>query len=400
MIGISMRMSSHESNDFLPPDLGYLMNSGICEDGGSYIAPYSKTKRPDTPEDIRNGHTDYIYLGRDMKFSSPNADKTIIMYTKPGAAGDFTSILFLDIHVNTIKTKDFKELININGWILPPEKKPWHLEPAVVRYKQLSAKRYTIDFSEAKEEIKDSDMQYLSLCKDVEVLNLRKCNITDKGLADLGSLQKLKELNLRDTKITNAGLKYVSEVKDLEDLEIWSAEISDEGISNISCLKYLKRLKIPFATLSDKGMMTIIKNFSSLESLNIGEGVTDESLINIDKLQRLKELFISGDLNITDKSFLSFSRIPALKTLGIAKCSITNDGIICLQKLKNLQYLGVHSDNIDINGIINISNIDSLTSLTINGANITRNDLKPLAKLKKLTIIWFDGKELKPENIK
>jgi Leucine Rich repeat len=165
--------------------------------------------------------------------------------------------------------------------------------------------------------IADSDLEAISDCKNLvmldayltgitdnamdslvgvplEVLVVSQTQIGDEGLATIGKIKTLRRLELFDTKVTDAGLKHLANLP-LFRIDLSKTAVTDAGMEDIAKIKGLERLIVSNTTVSDVGLATIgkIHTLTELNVENAGE-ITDVGLQHLHELKSLKALFL-GD---------------------------------------------------------------------------------------------------------
>jgi prepilin-type processing-associated H-X9-DG protein len=379
-LGFAMRMFSQEYREKFPPDLAYLMEGGYCENGEIYMSPGATTKSPDTPDDIRNGQTDYIYLGYGLNESDPA--NTVVMHTKPGIFKNYVNVLFLDGHVEGVKTSDFLKTAKANNWIIPPPRKPWHLESPICRKAYISPPK-TVDLSDIKEKISDKDLEDLKKLPEIEILKLTKTSITDQGLVNLSALKNLKELHLNKTGINGTGFKYLTELSKLEKLNIVETKFLDENIIYLCQLKQLKWLACN-DEISDNGTKQITEGLKDLENFYSSAKTTDTGFSYISSLKNLKEFYPGKNDNITNKGIKYISTLPSLTRIGMSGVNLDDESLEYLGRISSLETIMLSSDKITNEGLKNLSGLNKLSYLCITSPNITEDGRKYLTGLSKL----------------
>ena len=112
--------------------------------------------------------------------------------------------------------------------------------------------------------VDDSYLQYVGSLKQLEFLNLTRCDeITDQGLEHISSLQQLESLSLLGCyEITDQGLKYISSLQRLKSLNVsYCGEITDQGLKHISSLQQLKSLNLKQCDkITNQGLVVLYKN--------------------------------------------------------------------------------------------------------------------------------------------
>jgi hypothetical protein len=177
--------------------------------------------------------------------------------------------------------------------------------------------------------------------------------------------------------VTDKGVARLSQVKSLEYLVLPDVGITDEGLVYVSHLEKLKHLWIISAryagpntlnkgAITDKGIAGLT-NCKMLEELNIGSiGITDAGLDHIAKLANLKRLFLFGCSNVTNKGLAKLITLKSLQNLSVNDANITIGGLSCLNQLPNLVTLSlqeVRQDDagLDISRLIKLENLSLYT---------------------------------------
>jgi prepilin-type processing-associated H-X9-DG protein len=119
-IGQAMLLYANDHRGNYPPDLGTLIKTEditaqvfICPSGDTKVPPGVNT--PDQIAQWVNDHSDYIYVGKGMTFST-SKPTDIILYEKPDAHhGDGMNMLYGDGHVEFQRMDMAKKLIDQQG---------------------------------------------------------------------------------------------------------------------------------------------------------------------------------------------------------------------------------------------------------------------------------------------
>lgn len=84
--------------------------------------------------------------------------------------------------------------------------------------------------------------------------------------------------------------------------------------------------------------------FKNLESLEVCGGlITDAGVKNIKDLKALKQLNLSQNVNLTDKTLELISGLTALVSLNVSNTRVSNAGLRHLKDLQNLRSLSLDS---------------------------------------------------------
>ena len=153
----------------------------------------------------------------------------------------------------------------------------------------------------------DLDIFMQSDASQITCLSLSGTQVTDEGLAKLGSLQRLDDLHLGRTKITGTGFANVT----------------------FTSLTRLNLYKCDMLTVD--GFKEIVK-CQNLEKLNLIESnIDNEFLQEIAKLDKLLTLWID-DTKVTNAGLSYLNGMTQLKSLSIRGTTITREGMLQLWK--------------------------------------------------------------------
>jgi Leucine-rich repeat (LRR) protein len=340
--------------------------------------------------------------------------------------------------------QDWKDFGTARGEVFVPEGKVLHL---ALEYGDYESFRYLPslgpnDLQELVmhyEHLSDKDLTNIKGLTGLESLDIGAgcigtCPLTGDGLVNLQGMKNLRSLSINFSNITDDKLIFLSKLKTLEKLQLHSnKKITGEGLVNLKDLMSLREL-VFWSTPINNDALKNIGRFSSLEVLNLeGTNVTDEGLVYISNLPKLKVLTIIGnntdaglsnlkeskhleDLvffspEITDKGLANLKDIPTLKKLSISTFKVTREGIEDLLKVKpNLEIsfsLSAADDEemakvkgrrctiiyagpkVTDAGLANLEGMNSLKELyLINNTRFTAAGLNYLKDLNKLE--WLD----------
>ena len=253
------------------------------------------------------------------------------------------------------------------------------------------------------ESITDDGLAHLAGHAGLEVLDLYNRKVTDRGVEHLKSLPSLRAVNLRkrdfDRKnppITDAATVHLKAIRSLEQVSLCADGVTDEGVMNLAQLPRLKHLELPMphhldpksylTPYTEKGIKELAR-VSSLEELFLaGPGVTDAAMAHIAQLVNLRSLNLFA-CPVTDEGLAKLAALRALEDLTMMGDSdVTIGGLNKLNCLDRLTHLRVHS--LSQNGaplqIENLSQLEYLMISTEKGSTFHDADLACLANLKRL----------------
>ncbi|MBN2181815.1 MAG: hypothetical protein JW715_07855 [Sedimentisphaerales bacterium] len=240
-------------------------------------------------------------------------------------------------------------------------------------------------------------------------------NITNAGIIHLTKLKFLTMLDIKNAKVTDKGLIHLAKIKTLENLTLPDIGITDAGVEHITQLQNLRYLWVAThssSPLTDKSLQ-YISTLKNLEELHTrGSGFSSEGTKHIAKLDKLRQLSISGSKRLTDDALAELSALKSLTYLGIGSGpSISISGLKSLNNLKNLKKLSLNDIYQDNSSAMDISGLTSLEDLTFKlhkqrkGRLLISDSFKDedwacLANLTELKTLQITGVGISNEGIK
>jgi len=199
-----------------------------------------------------------------------------------------------------------------------------------------------------------------STTSNLTLLDLRGSQrLTDRGLLQLTHtpLRSLEVVKLDNCHgITGRGLLAFSRSHRLHTLSLANCRrLTDEAVVNVSHLgTSLTALNLGGCRCLTDRSLEALSNLMELRKLDLSQCdlITDDGIENLDGLAHLDELSLGWCRLISDEGLETLAdqpnRAQALRTLRLARCSITDAGLKHLEKLENLEEL-------DLNGCVSIS---------------------------------------------
>ena len=140
--------------------------------------------------------------------------------------------------------------------------------------------------------ISDSTMSRIAKLTDLTHLNLNATHITDVGLREVTGLQKLTHLDLGFTSVTNSGLRTVSELPLVEYLNLTGTEITDEGLKHLCRMKRLRALHLDLCEVTADGIARL-ECLGKLEVLSlINVRLQNEDAEQIGRIKTLRYVYL------------------------------------------------------------------------------------------------------------
>jgi thiol-disulfide isomerase/thioredoxin/Leucine-rich repeat (LRR) protein len=230
---------------------------------------------------------------------------------------------------------------------------------------------------------------------DLDVLNCRRTDVTDEGLAHVGRLTGLLILDLESNRITDAGMKNLSGLTKLRFVELGAFHVNREGfgvgdetLKVLAGLPALETIRLRDTKVTGAGLAALAA-LKSLGHLNLsGTRIGDAGLANLKQLPSLVSLGLgvyNTGADITDEGLKTIGEIVNLKSLDLAGNKITDAGLIHLRNLTRLENLGLDNTGITEAGLANLEPLQALEDLRLyTGHRVTDVGAAHLAKLKSL----------------
>jgi hypothetical protein len=105
----------------------------------------------------------------------------------------------------------------------------------------------------------DAGCEWIAGLKNLRVLNLHACGITDEGLKQLAQLKQLERLDVGYShgRITDAGTAALTTLRNLQDLNIYNSGITDRTLQDtLGRLPKLRRVEITGTAVTDAALET------------------------------------------------------------------------------------------------------------------------------------------------
>ena len=196
-----------------------------------------------------------------------------------------------------------------------------------------------LDLSHTK--ITGDGLRHLSKLTKLDELNLSNISMDDSGLANIGALKKLKRLDLSNTQITDAGLPTLSNFPFLGDLNLSETQVSDRGIENLLALHELRKLTLSTTNVTDHAL-GVIAQMKSVDAINLdGTAVTGQGVAKAFEKNDLSRINL-GNCRVYDADITKIVHsMPRLKNIGLAHTEVTDRSLKELAKLNRLEVLEI-----------------------------------------------------------
>jgi Leucine-rich repeat (LRR) protein len=264
----------------------------------------------------------------------------------------------------------------------------------------------------AAEFITDAAMAFLRGNRQLKTLNLRGTDVTDTSLAYVAELSHLKALDISFTQITDVGLEHLASLAQLEELNLGGNKISGASLHVLKLLPKLRKLSFYGIQRRNAGWcwapvvtdleLETISLLSGLEDLNIGAGVAlgAPRPADLGPADGEAECRIAGGMRVTDLGLARLSKLEKLRQLDVSGSAITSSGLKTLANLRDLRRLSLWNvKGIDDSAAPYLEALGNLTSLDLSNTAIGDETLARLAKLSDLRHLYVSETKVTEEGI-
>jgi len=233
----------------------------------------------------------------------------------------------------------------------------------------------------------------LSALKDLQVLEMTDCRVTDADLAAIGAVTSLREFavvsiaDLASVAVTDAGLAHLARLNRLEQLVVTGQPITDAGLAQLAGLTNLKVVGFPRTKVSGTGLTHLSKSASLKEVRELGPA-TDAGVAALSQFRHLTYVDLGDAFNVTDAGLKNLAGLAHLEKLIVHNSKLTDGGLKELTTHRRLRGLGADGTGVTDAGLVHLKEFPHLESLGIGTPAITDTGLKTLAEIK--TLKWLN----------
>jgi hypothetical protein len=230
---------------------------------------------------------------------------------------------------------------------------------------------------------------------DLTKLTLHGNKLTSKCLDPVLGLKKLKFLWLDGPRISRRDFGVLGELPALEELILSGMLLAGGEFNGLARLTKLKSLSIRNQGQLRPEDLSFLPD--SLEALEISNcvGITDDVIVRLTKLPKLKSLTLRSLLGLTDQSMETLTSHTHLDSLTLADLPITAKASQSIGKMTKLKRLAMHYVKIDRTLLHQVANFPRLEELSLSSEGTAgRADalqLKKARQLKKISLYFSNG---------
>ncbi len=209
--------------------------------------------------------------------------------------------------------------------------------------------------------ITDEELKILTEIKTLRSINLgRGCEVSDRGMAIIGTLPLLEELTIRRGIITDAGLAHLKPLTHLKTLSLSECMwFTDAGLAHLEGLIKLEHLELSNGRFTDAGMVHLspLQQLTYL-SLNKAE-LSHVGLSHLRPLKQLKRMFFVG-MPYDDAGLEHVGQLLLLYLSSLLAMRLPIPDLNISKNLTNLEHLNIRSTGITGAGMVHLAGMQSL----------------------------------------
>ena len=187
---------------------------------------------------------------------------------------------------------------------------------------------------DSEDAIADRLVAKISHLKNLRIVRLGRCDVSDVGVKALQGLPQLKKLDISYSLVTRKSMPVIGHLTNLEDLTMNSVDLRRSDFSYIARLPKLSVLCLRGAQVSD-AMVIALKSSKSLENIDLSNNsaITDAALPALALLPNLKAVCLAG----TSVNLPSLTKLSRVKRVVLSDRDLKGASLVALQKtLPNL----------------------------------------------------------------
>ena len=197
----------------------------------------------------------------------------------------------------------------------------------------------------------------------------------------------LRALRLDNTEVDDAELeRIIRQNPELVELTLGGTQVTDEGLIHLTQLPRLRVLRLSRTAITDAGMSVLAK-CETLESIDVSQTqVGDQGVWELRALPRLRILNLF-QTRVTDRGLASFQdaehrSAARIERLNLDRCLITDDGIAKLASLPNLSWLHLGVTAITDTALAELAKFESLTEVIVTRTETTLEGVEQLRRAR------------------
>lgn len=182
---------------------------------------------------------------------------------------------------------------------------------------------------DSEDAIADQLVSKISHLKNLRIVRMGRCDVSDIGIKSLQGLPQLKILDISYTLVTSKSMPVIGRLTNLKDLTMNSVDLRQSDFSYIARLPKLSVLYLRGAQVSD-AMVMALKSSKSLENIDLSNNraITDAALPALAVMPNLKAVCLAG----TSVNLQSLTKLARIKRVVLSSRDLKGTRLEDLQK--------------------------------------------------------------------
>lgn len=276
--------------------------------------------------------------------------------------------------------------------------------------------RVVVDYNP---DLKGDDLENLSGLRNLDSVTMRgSAGLTDAGFKYIEDLTSLTEIDFASSpNLSDAGCAYLTKLKNLKVVFLYNCPLSDRGLHALRFAENMELLCLHNTQVSEEAIIEFVTSHKKLASMGFdGTAFGNRALAKIASCRRLQKLDVNRT-HVTDEGLRHLVGQDSLWWLGIGGTRVSREGLSAafrglpklrilllrglpwfsgadietLRPLQNLETLDLRETAITDRGMHDLLQFKNLTYLSLERTSVTDAALEELVKLPKVRVITLIG---------
>jgi internalin A len=214
-------------------------------------------------------------------------------------------------------------------------------------------------------------------------LSLSNANLSDRQVARLvRSFPRIESLYIDNIPLGDETARAYASLRGVVNLSLGHTDVSEDLPHNLRGCALLSYVALSSARI-DGDALGALSALPAVTSLGMQDcEITDEQLRDLVKMPALKRVALRHCTRIGDDALLYLGQIPKLDSVDIRETGITGAGLKFLGGLRSLQFLNLSGTPLADDALANVSALPVLAMLDVHDTPLTD---AALAHLKRMT---------------
>lgn len=212
--------------------------------------------------------------------------------------------------------------------------------------------------------------------------------IDDASVAALKSHPTLEALDLGYTSITDDSLDTILSIPKLKSIRVVGTKFTDKGLARLANTAALEQIAVGSETITDEGVKLLASSVGLIQLEIIGSKVTDDAMSALSALPKLQTLCLMDNLSLTDSGICKLGTLPSLTNICVAGTAFTGAG---MGKAGFPALLGLDANRSKVtdSNMSEFSEVKNLTSLKVKGTSATEAGVRAVFPPNDPTAVAF-----------